>query len=208
MKSTSKLYWSAVVIPFWLAIGVYVTGVFYPEYSHFNQAMSELGAIGSPVHSLSPLINNYPLAILFCTFGYVLIVNFKISKWVILSGLLIIIHGLSSALAGYFTCDIRCNLDSQLLSQSIHNWAGLVMFFSLLLANIIWLFLSKKYLHSDGFIIFSLLTALAAIGLLPFMAKAVEEGVNFGLYQRLNYAVQVVWLMVLALFLLRLRQVH
>lgn len=202
MKNRAMLYWTGVVIPFWLAVGVYLAGSFYPNYSHINQAMSELGALGSPVHSLSPLINNYPLAALFFVFGYAVIAGFKISKWAVASGLFVLLHGIGSLLAGYFSCDVGCNLDSVLLSQTLHNSAGLLMFFSLLLANIIWIFLAKKYLGAVWFSFFSLVTAIAAVGLLPLMANAVEQGVNFGLYQRLNYAVQVLWIMVFALLLL------
>ena len=175
----------------------------YPGDSHYNQAMSELGAQGSPVHVLSPIINNYPLAALFVLFGYGLIKAFVHSKMVVLSGLLITLHGLASCVTGFFPCDIAGDLEFPSLIQNIHNMSDLLMFFSLLCSTLIWVFITKHLLGIKWFSWFSLACALAAIALLPLMGAAVESGVGFGLYQRLNYAAQVSWIMVLALILLR-----
>ena len=73
-------YFSGLLAPIWLLLGVALAGSFYPEYSHFNQAMSELGAKGSPTHALSPLLNNYPLAVLFVLFGIGVIKTFPTSN--------------------------------------------------------------------------------------------------------------------------------
>ncbi|WP_157682359.1 hypothetical protein [Nitrincola nitratireducens] len=48
--------------------------------------MSELGAEGSATHIISPLINNFPLGILFIAFGLCLISELKNSKLAIFSG--------------------------------------------------------------------------------------------------------------------------
>jgi hypothetical membrane protein len=58
-----------MIAPFWLVVGVTLAGALYPGYSHYNQAMSELHAIGSPVQNVSPFINNYPLGVLLIGFG-------------------------------------------------------------------------------------------------------------------------------------------
>ena len=102
-------YFSGVLAPIWLFLGVIIAGSLYPEYNHYNQAMSELGAKGSPAHMLSPMINNYPLGVLFIIFGLGLIKTFSNSKLAIFSGILVVIHGLASFSAGFFSCDIGCN---------------------------------------------------------------------------------------------------
>jgi len=82
------------VAPICLLVGVSLAASLYPGYSHYHQAMSELGAVGSPVHALSPLLNNYPLAALLMLFGYGIIKTFADSKAAVLSGLLVVVHGL------------------------------------------------------------------------------------------------------------------
>ncbi len=137
-----------------------------------------------------------------CSFGYGLIKVFVHSKMAVLSDLLITLHGLASFVTGFFPCDIACDLESPSLTQNIHKLSGLLMFFSHLFSSLIWVFIAKHLLGIKWFSWFSLACALAAIALLPLIGAAVESGVGFGLYQRLNYAAQVLWIMVLALILL------
>lgn len=196
-------YFSGLLAPIWLLIGVTVVANLYPEYSHYQQAMSELGAKGSPTHMQSPLINNYPLGVLFIIFGIGLIKTFPSSIAARLSGVLVIVHGVSSFFTGFFSCDIGCALDSPSTEQNIHNMSGLLLFFSLLFANLIWVFISKRYLAIKWFGWFSLMCFLIAIALLPLMVEAVESGEGFGLYQRLNYGTQALWVFVLSTILLR-----
>ena len=63
--------YSGMIIPLWLLVGVTVAGVMNPGYSHINQAMSELGAEGSPTHFISPVINNYSLGILLSLLAFI-----------------------------------------------------------------------------------------------------------------------------------------
>ena len=57
-----------VLIPFWLFFGVLLTALAYPGYSHLDQAMSQLGAEGSPTQGFSAWVNNLPLGVFsFCS---------------------------------------------------------------------------------------------------------------------------------------------
>lgn len=196
-------YFAGILAPIWLLLGVTIAGSFYPEYSHYNQAMSELGAKGSPTHTLSPIINNYPLGILFMVFGLGIIKTFFSSKLASFSGVLVVMHGLSSISAGFFSCDAGCNLEAPSAEQNIHNISGLILFFSLLLSSLMWGFIANRCLGIKWFGWFSLLCSVIAIALLPFMASAIESGVGFGLYQRLNYGAQALWIFVFSIALLR-----
>src|SRR5690554_6280369 len=113
-----------MIIPVWLFLGVLIAGAMNPGYSHINQAMSELGAEGSATHIISPLINNFPLGILFIAFGLCLISELKNSKLAIFSGLMIVLHGIGSIFAGYFSCDAGCQPASPSTSQIMHNLSG------------------------------------------------------------------------------------
>jgi len=67
------LAYTAIIASIWIVIGVFTVAKLYPSYSHNKQFCSELGAAGSATEKLSPLINNYPLGILFCAFGWYVI---------------------------------------------------------------------------------------------------------------------------------------
>ncbi|WP_269618740.1 DUF998 domain-containing protein [Zhongshania sp. BJYM1] len=194
---------SGILTPIWLIVGVTVAGALYPGYSHFNQALSELGAIGAPTHLISPMINNYPLGVLFALFGTSIIKEFPYSKLARFTGVLIVIHGVGSITAGYFSCDVGCNPQSPSESQIIHNLSGLVMFLSLVIASGVWVHLGPKLVESKALGIFSLLCTLLAIVVLLPMILAIESGLGFGLYQRLNYGASVVWVSGLAYVLFK-----
>lgn len=205
MQSSKTLvlgYLAGLVTPLWLALGVTLVGALYPGYSHFDHAMSLLGAEGAPTRYISPLINNYPLGALFMLFGVTVLLSFD-NLWARLSGVLIILHGLGSYGTGYFACDPGCASDSPSTSQNLHNLAGLLMALGLLIASALWAYLGRRLLGSWTFSWFSLLCTLVAVGALPLMAGALESGHGFGLYQRLNYGVSLLWLATLASMLLR-----
>ena len=189
---------AGLLAPIWLLVGVVIAGSLYPGYSHLNQAMSELGAIGAPTHGVSPLINNYPLGVLFIVFGLAAFATFHTSKLARLSAVLIVLHGVASFGTGYFSCDIGCGLENPSDSQKLHNLSGLVMFLTLLIANALWVYLASRVLGLKWFAWFSLVCTLGALLVLPLMGQAVEVGQGFGLYQRINYGVSILWVGVFA----------
>ncbi|RIA21188.1 putative membrane protein [Ectopseudomonas oleovorans] len=192
-----------VLIPLWLFFGVLLTALAYPGYSHLDQAMSQLGAQGSPTQGFSAWVNNLPLGVLFVLFAVGVMRQVRGSRLASFSALLIFVHGLASFATGYFPCDQGCAPAQPSFSQQMHNLAGLVMFLSLTLASLLWGFLSKRLLGSRGFGLFSLACSVLAVVTVVLMAQAVEAGHSFGLYQRINYGISVIWVAGLALMLWR-----
>ena len=192
-----------VLIPFWLFFGVLLTALAYPGYSHLDQAMSQLGAQGSPTQGFSAWVNNLPLGLFFVLFAVGVMRQVRGSRLASFSAALILVHGLASFATGYFPCDQGCAPAEPSLSQQMHNLAGLVMFLSLTLASLLWSFLSKRLLDSRGFGLFSIACTLLAVVTVVLMAQAVETGHWFGLYQRINYGISVLWVAGLALMLAR-----
>ncbi|WP_434575856.1 DUF998 domain-containing protein [Pseudomonas sp. Z3-6] len=192
-----------ILIPFWLLLGVALTARAYPGYSHLDQAMSQLGAVGSPTHGFSAWVNNFPLGVMFVLFAVGVARRFKASRMALLSAALIFVHGLASFVAGYFSCDQGCAPVQPSVSQQNHNLAGLVMFISLTLAGALWAFLGKSLLSSSRFAMFSAICVVLAIVTVVLMATALADGHLFGLYQRLNYGVSVVWVASLAVVALK-----
>lgn len=99
------LAFTALIASVWIVIGVFTVAKRYPGYSHKKQFCSELGATGSATEKLSALINNYPLGILFCAFGWY-VINLENVPFLVASvGWLSIIHGIGTWVAGYFPMD-------------------------------------------------------------------------------------------------------
>lgn len=94
--------YSGALASIWIVLGVIIASRFYPGYSHSRQFCSELGAAGSPTQRLSPAINNYPLGFLFSTFGCYILINSGDSDFSKITGAMFILHGVGTAIAGFF----------------------------------------------------------------------------------------------------------
>ncbi|KZN69581.1 DUF998 domain-containing protein [Pseudoalteromonas luteoviolacea] len=181
----------------WITIGVIVAAKFYPNYCHYNQFCSELGAAASPTEKLSPLINNYPLGALFCLFGWSIIQQFDNSILFSVVGWLIIVHGVGTWVAGFFPMDRDPYTKTPSMHCQIHSWAGFIMLISLLISPLLVAF---SHLPLE-FRIFSIACAVIAVYFLVKMAKSFKQRQNVGLYQRLSYWAKLVWLAGLSLLL-------
>lgn len=194
MKSIDRIFLgSGMVIPFWLFFGVLLTALAYPGYSHLDQAMSLLGAEGAPTQGFSAWVNNAPLGVLFVLFALGVGRHFRTSRLAQFSAGLILMHGLASFATGYYPCDQGCAPAEPSFAQQRHNLAGLVMFASLTVASAIWVVLGKHLLGSPRFSVFSAVCTVMALVTVLLMASALEAGQLFGLFQRLNYGVSVLW---------------
>ncbi|NRB38033.1 MAG: DUF998 domain-containing protein [Pseudomonadales bacterium] len=191
-----------LIAPFWLLLGVTIAGAMYPGYSHYQQAMSELHALGSPVAFISPFINNYPLGLLFIGFGFFVFSSFK-SIAVKISAVMIILHGIGSIIAGFFPCDVGCHPESDSFNQAMHGVGAVIMTLTFLLVPAMWAYLAGSEFKLRWFAWLSLFCVLAQIALMPLMGQALESGEGFGLYQRIAYAIPMSWLLVFSSLLLR-----
>ena len=188
-----------LVATLWISLGVYTAAKFYPNYNHIEQFCSELGAAGSPTEKLSPLINNYPLGVLFCWFGCYLLqvpdsgIGFKII------GVLVILHGIGTWVAGVFPMDKDPYTKQPSFQCKVHSWAGLIMLLSLLIAPIIAAFITDHLpTWFRGLSIFCV--ALSTYFLIK-LADAYKRKKSAGLYQRLSYWIKLIWLSILSLIL-------
>ena len=199
MKTLDRLLLACgLLIPCWLLLGVGLTALAYPGYDHLQQAMSQLGAVGAPTYAWSPWVNNFPLAALFALFAWGLARRWRQSKLAQLSALLVLLHGVGSLGTGWFACDQGCAPISPSFSQQMHNLSGLLMFLSLTLASVLWIWLGKRQARSRALAGWSLLCSVLAVITVVLMAQAAQNGQLFGLHQRLNYGVSVLWVATLA----------
>jgi hypothetical membrane protein len=195
-------YIAGLISPLWLAVGLIITGSQYPGYSHIDQAMSVLGAVDAPTHVLSPSLNNYPVGMLLMLFAMAVFCRPAQSGMARLSAVLIMVHGVASIAAGYFSCDTGCSLQNPSTQPSLHMLASAIMVVSVLLASALWIFVARSE-GSKGMVWLSLICTLFAFGCLPWMAAAVDVGRGFGLFQRVNYFASLIWIAGLAWALLQ-----
>ncbi|MDW9406509.1 DUF998 domain-containing protein, partial [Pseudomonas soli] len=145
MKTFDRLLLATgLLIPLWLLSGVGLTALAYPGYDHLQQAMSQLGAVGAPTHGFSPWVNNFPLALLFGLFAWGLARRWQYSGLARLSAGLVLLHAVGSLGTGWFPCDQGCAPLEPSFSQQMHNLSGLLMFLSLTLASVLWIWLGKR----------------------------------------------------------------
>lgn len=180
-----------IAAPLWMLIGVAWVASRFPGYSHKTQVMSELGAISRPTQRIQPLVNNYPIGILFSIFGVGLLLAFPGELTAIVTGILIVSHGASHIVAGIFPCDADLGVENPSPAQKLHNIAGLVMYLSLLAACIVWALPSTVAPY--WFRWYSLGSAVVSIVFVYYMARALNGGRNIGLYQRLSYGILASW---------------
>ncbi|WP_462151108.1 DUF998 domain-containing protein [Pseudoalteromonas xiamenensis] len=192
---------SGLIATVWITIGVYVAARLYPDYDHANQFCSELGAAGSPTEKISPAINNYPLGFIFCLFGWAIVQLNDSNIAITIAGILIIVHGIGTWVAGYFPMDKDPYTKSPTLNCKIHSWAGFIMLLSLLIAPIIIAFSPSSIYVPFWFRFVSIITVILAVFYLVKMAKAVKQQKLTGYYQRISYWVKLLWLSTFSLIL-------
>jgi magnesium-transporting ATPase (P-type) len=195
-----------MILP-WLVLGVYYTGSLTPGFDHVSQLMSELGARGSRTENISPIINNYPIGVLFIVFGVGVYLKSQSKKTKVLASALFIVHGMGSIFAGAFSCDIGCPLVGGSVDQNIHTLSGLVMFSSLCMACLMWCRPNFNLTESGVFGMFSLVCLVLASFFLLITTITLFLGEYTGLFERLSYGILCAWLLVLAISMVISRDV-
>ncbi|MDZ4263343.1 MAG: DUF998 domain-containing protein [Pseudomonadota bacterium] len=195
----SMLILFGVVAPLWMLLGVIIVARLYPDYSHRHQVMSELGARNRATTKIHPWINNFPIGFWFVLFGVVLLKNETTNSVLFFTGILMIVQGISHWVTGLFPCDEDMGIPKPSTGQVIHNLAGLVMYLSLLIACLLWAF--KIHSLPTWFLSYSACSALVSVVALVLMLRALKTNINLGLYQRINYGVLAVWVLVLSVML-------
>jgi uncharacterized membrane protein len=170
-----------------MVVGIIMVARMLPGYSHLRQTMSELGAKGRPTTNIHPFINNYPIGVLFSLFGISLYLNHRDSFIILISAILIFIHGISHVITGLFPCDENVMSKKPSRTQITHSVAGLVMLLTLFSASVLWALSA-----SAEPVWFRWLSAACAVASLLFLV-IMFKGVNIGLYQRLSYGALVLW---------------
>lgn len=191
--------YAGIIASIWIIAGVYIASLFYPNYSHSRQFCSELGAAGSATQKLSPLINNYPLGFLFILCGYYLISTYAENTATVAIGIMVVIHGLSTWICGFFPMDADPYTTTPTIPCQIHSWSGVVMLLSFIIAPAIAVF-SDTY--PTAIRVFSFICLLGCFYFSYRLSVSFKERTNPGTHQRLSYGFQILWLFVYSAFMI------
>lgn len=193
---------SGVVAPLWMLVGVIIVARLYPGYNHRQQVMSELGARNRATTKIHPWINNFPIGFWFVLFGIALLKTEAANNLLFVTGILMVVQGVSHWVTGLFPCDEDLGVPKPSKGQVIHNLAGLVMYFSLLVACLLWAI--KTHSLPEWFSLYSAISAVISVIALMLMLRALKTNIDLGLYQRINYGVLAVWVVVLSVMLMEM----
>ncbi|MDQ2733480.1 MAG: DUF998 domain-containing protein [Pseudomonadota bacterium] len=170
-----------------------------PSFSQRAQYLSELGERGSPTSTLTNLFGVFPTGLLFLVFGIGVIVHYRRSHLLVLSGALVAVHGVARIAAAFFPCDAGCRPSSPSLSQGVHNFAATLAMVALCAALFFagaWLIRKRK-----GVLIISLTYFFGLVAVTALMALAVWPDESAGLYRRVALGSMELWVTVFAVFL-------
>lgn len=191
---------SGILGGLWFALAVMVFGALRPGYSHLQQMMSELGERGAPFALGFNLLGFLPTGALLVLFGL------QLAAWLSRQGLprgpglLIALHGLGMALAAWFSCDPGCNPPAPSPLQIGHNLLAAIKFPALIAAAGWWgVVLWRRGTHR-GFAVYSLVTAVVALGLMGLFVQAVALQQPEGGWQRMFLGVLYGWVGVLSVW--------
>lgn len=159
--SKSYVFWTGILSVSLFILTTIIGGIFYPDYSHNRQFISELYAVDAPNANVIRFLGYFPSGILFIIFS--LLARKKTPKSRLSSiGFLGIElgYGFGTIICVLFNCDAGCNpkLINPSLSQIIHNLMGIITYlvvpFSILLiaiASLKWKN-SLKYTFGSGLV--------------------------------------------------------
>jgi hypothetical membrane protein len=196
-----------IVGPILKSIAVATLAFLWPGYSHISQFMSELGAIDAP----NAIIMNVTLVV----FGFLMICfAFGLHKGIsqgegsIVGPALVTIYGAGQVGNGIFPCAPGCADPWEIGSFTgiMHNVTSNVGYWAILLAQLV---ISRRLKNDKRWLSygsFSVVTGLISIG--AFLLFSFLLGGFLiqwaGAFQRLRHGIVLVWIIVMAVRLLRI----
>ena len=108
----------------WLAFTVLIGGLFYPDYSHVSQYMSELGASGAPNAWGVNYLGFVPTELLLLVFLALLLPVLPQSVPLRLGIGLLGLYAIMLVGASVFTCDFECRPTRATFAHSLHITLG------------------------------------------------------------------------------------
>lgn len=188
-------------VSFWITL--IAAAALTPDYSHTQDMISELGAVGAPYPWLNAYLGMLPFGLAIVLLGILIIREFRPGAMAWLSGIFTILSGFGFVLAALTRCDVGCQ-ESELLSANLHFLGAGVGFNAMRFSP---LFLGLRSISPDrrGFYVFALLLTITYWITLFFLAGMVESlrVIGPGFWQRVTVGVISIWVVGVAISRIR-----
>jgi hypothetical protein len=181
-----------------------LAAILYTGYSYTSQAISELSAIGAPTKSLLGTTGTIYEVLLFA-FGLGVLITAGQKRTLRITGILLITHAVLALVSFFFPMNLR--EAEKTISDTMH-----VIFYTLIPLVILFIIWFGSTANGKWFRIYSIGTILILIlfGALAGMAgPRIAAGLPtpwVGIYERINTYGYMLWVMLLAVVLLRKKQ--
>lgn len=193
---------SGVIGPIVFAVVVFVLGQLRPDYNHFTQTMSVLGEAGGPNAVVMNVAGLALLGILMIVFSFGLrrgLTGGMDSKF---GSILIAVAGTSLIGTALFPCNPGCV--NQSFSGKMHDVFSAIPAIAIILALLLISKSMKRDIRWKNYWAYTLVTSILTMLCSFLLIFSVPEGWN-GLVQRFGMGIPLLWMMVTAIRLLRLR---
>lgn len=202
LRLVRSLLLTGIAGPLLFGIAVVVSGALRSNYSHVDQFISELGETGGEFAWLMNYFGFMLSAILILMFVLTFRKRFPRTTTNTLGTLLLVIFAIGVFFAGVYSCDAGCLPTNATGEQKLHDVASLALpAFTLGVAA--WGIYFCQVPQWRHFGIYSLISVSLSAILLFVMVQSEASRDGTGLYQRLFLGVLFIWMIALAVWLLR-----
>jgi hypothetical protein len=104
----------------WFAGTIIVAGLYYPEYSHITQFISELGATGSPHGEYVNYLGFIPTELFILAFVFTSFLAVPKTKINITGLSFIVVYAVTLGISALYPCDFECRPVEPTISHNIH----------------------------------------------------------------------------------------
>lgn len=180
-----------------------IIGALRPGYDPIDQFVSELGETGSPYAPLMNIVGFMGGGAMMLLFAIALWRSLPRSALTTIASLLIAVFAVNVVAAGIWSCDVGCPTSDGSPDQQLHDLVSVIAFPALIFGTLTWSAFFLQRPDWRGFGIYSLVTGIAAVGLLIAMIASEATREATGLLQRLFLLVLFIWMALLSIRLLQ-----
>lgn len=195
-KSTTKFLAAAGIAgPVLYVVAWLVLGALDPDYSQTRDPISNLSAVGAP-HALVMTVVIFVFAVLIILFAYGLRRGLPPGLW--MGPAALVIAGVGYIGIGVAPLDLA-NLEE---ANLLHTLSATITVFGLILAPLLCFPSLRRHPEWRNVLVYSIATTAVGLALVVLASSSVFAGWD-GLMQRLVLAVALIWMIVIAIRLLR-----
>jgi hypothetical membrane protein len=185
--------------PILFSVITIVSAALRPDYSHFRNFISELGANGTSHAALMNYVGFVPAGLLLAAFGITLAATLPRDPFRIVASILVTLFGAGVAADGIISCDPGCPQSEGSLENLIHNRIAPVAFLCAITGAGIVGIRFRRLPAWRNLSRYSLVTSAVGLCFLVALATSLESRLLTGLWQRLLLVSLFSWCAVVSL---------